>query len=100
LSDADELPRDAYLNPKEAARRIGMDCAFLRNLVARGEGPAVARLHSGAWVVREEALLAWARAWMLRMAAGLPAEKTVPREPMTAARKPPMAGRLGAAPHS
>jgi hypothetical protein len=73
------LVPEAYLNPKEAARRIGMDIGFLRNLVARGEGAPVGRMLNGGWRVREEALLSWARAWMFRMAAGLPESRPVSR---------------------
>ena len=48
--------------------------------------PSPPRISLRRLVARGEALLFWARAWMFRMAAGLPVEQAVPREPMTAGR--------------
>lgn len=103
MSDVDELPRDSYLTLREAARHIGMDEAFLRDLVRRGEGPAVARVNEGKLaLVSESALPAWTKLWFTRMALGLPTHhRPASQRPlMTAARKPAPARGHVAAPQS
>jgi hypothetical protein len=48
-----------------------MDEAFLRDLVRSGEGPPAGRFNDGQLVlIRETALLSWARLWTTRATLG------------------------------